>query len=755
MGPIASAAWLPGTASATLPVATAEENASQPGSEIVVTARRRAEAPQRVPISLSIVEGKAIEALDLRNTTDLSGRSPNLLSPANAVAISTPTFFIRGVGEGDHNWNDENGVAFFIDDVYIQSPSAAWLDLTDMDRVEVLRGPQGTLYGRNAVSGAIKFVPRLPDPSGISAYGETTLGQGGRVDVKAGANLPIDGGRAAIRINLFDVRSNGSLTEVDGANHAVNDRLARFHHSGARLATLWRPRDGLEFELNGDVERQDDGMYVATPIVPEQPFDDVLSKSGTVDFDPLYGPNRVALEPLTAGGDSGLIGGGLVFKVRVGTPLGRLSSISAWRDYDGHFVSQLGGRSTPSTAFGVTLYGNVNTVYEKVSQLTQELQLTGKWRSLVDYAAGVFVFRSRWRESEYGSTNGIPANLSPFLIPGQTQPFGGSYNDIDQTTNSFALYASTDWHVAPALTLSAGARQTWDHKDLFFETLFEDHLHDYPGFPLTTSKSWRRFTPRLGADWKPSGQIMLYASWAKGYKVGNVEGARSSDPTTAGHWLGPEIATTWEAGIKADALGDRLHANLDAFTSLNTGRTDLVSPDRVASATVRLRGIEAEARLEVTPDLTLHGAAGLLWAKYRHLSANHPVLRPDASGHAPGYSADPPMSPRYTVSADAHYRAPLGSAGSVVGDVSAVAVAKHFHPLGLNNFDSEIVRPYTVVDASVGWVSANNRVRVTLGAHNLLDKLYWTSGMFGSIPEFAGRYYADRRRLYVELRYTR
>ena len=139
-------------------------DASPPGNEIVVTARRRAELPQRVPISLSLVDGKAIEALDIRNTTDLSGRSPNLLSPANAVAISTPTFFIRGVGEGDHNWNDENGVAFFIDDVYVQSPSAAWLDLTDMDRVEVLRGPQGTLYGRNAVSGAIKFVPRLPDP---------------------------------------------------------------------------------------------------------------------------------------------------------------------------------------------------------------------------------------------------------------------------------------------------------------------------------------------------------------------------------------------------------------------------------------------------------------------------------------------------------------------------------------------------------------------------------------------------------------
>ena len=283
--------------------------------------------------------------------------------------------------------------------------------------------------------------------------------------------------------------------------------------------------------------------------------------------------------------------------------------------------------------------------------------------------------------------------------------------------------------------------------------MFEDHVHDYPGFPLNTSKQWKRLTPRLGLDWKPNAALMLYASWAKGYKVGNVEGARSSDAATAGHWLGPEIATTWEAGIKAGALGGRLQANLDAFTSLNTGRTDLINPDRVASSTVKSKGIEAEATLAMTPDLRLHAALGLLWAKYRDLSANHPALVPDPSGYAPRYSAEPPMSPRYTLSADAHYRTSLAASGTIVADAAVLAVGKHFHPLGINNYDSEIVRPYAMVDASAGWISADDRIRVTVGAHNLLDRLYWTSGMFGTIPEFAGRYYADRRRFYVELCY--
>jgi iron complex outermembrane receptor protein len=581
------------------------------------------------------------------------------------------------------------------------------------------------------------------------------------VDLKAGANIPVAGGKGAIRFNLFDVRSDGNITEIDAANRPISDRLGRIHHSGARLASLWRPREGLEFELNGDVVHQDDGMYVVTPIVPDSPAGltdlvQLLSKRGTVHFVPLFKAGQVALEPLTIGGGSTLTGESLVFKARIDTELGHLSSISAWRGYHEHFVSQLGGRATPSTIFGVTLYGNVNTVYEKPWQFTQELQLTGTWRSFADYTAGIYYFHDRWRESEYGATNGIPANLSPFLIPGQSQPFGGSYNDIDQTTDSYALYASVDWHLTPSLTLSTGARQTWDHKGLFFETLFEDHVHDYPGFPLNTSKRWSRFTPRAGIDWKkPDGALMLYASWAQGYKVGNVEGARSSDPVTAGHWLDPELATTWEAGVKAEALDHRLQADLAVFTSLNRGRTDLVSPNQAASSTVRSKGIEAETTFQATSAFRLHASAGLLWAKYRDLSSNHPALQPDPSGFVPGYAAEPPMSPRYTISADASYRVRLGSIGNLIANASVLAVAKHFHPLGLNNYDSEVVRPYAVVDASVGWVSADQRIHVTVGAHNMFDKLYWTSGMFGSIPEFAGRYYADPRRLYVEFRYTR
>jgi len=473
-----------------------------------------------------------------------------------------------------------------------------------------------------------------------------------------------------------------------------------------------------------------------------------------VKFVPLYGVNRTALEPLTVGGSAGHTGGGVVFKAGFDSGIGRLRSITAWNAYKEDFISQLGGRGTPSTLFGVTLYGNVNTSYEKVDQFTQELQLVGSLGSRLDYTLGAYFFHSRWRESEYGATNGVPANLSPFVMPGETQSYGGSYNDIDQKTTSWAVYASLDWHLTDSLTLSAGGRQTWDRKHLRYSSLFEDHLHLYPDFPIDTRKSWNRFTPRLGISWQAKDNLLLYANWAKGYKVGNVEGARSVIASAAGHWLAPERATTWEAGLKSDWLDGRLTGNLAAFTSYNKGRTDLISPDFVASSNIRSKGIEAELAFTPARQLRLYANAGLLWAHYRNASANHPIFAPDPTGFVLGYNAHPVMTPKYTLSAGGQYAITLPGGHSLTADASFRAVGRHYHALGINNFDSEIVRSYEVVDASLNWKDAKDRFQLTAGARNLFDKTYWPNGLFGTIPEFAGRYYADGRSWYVKIRYS-
>jgi iron complex outermembrane receptor protein len=726
-------------------------------AEVVVTARKRVEPLQSVPVAVSVLGGNALSQRDLRSAIDLTASIPNLQTPLNPVLFSAPTFFIRGVGEGDHNWNTENGVAVLVDDVYLQSTAGAWVEFVDLERVEVLRGPQGTLYGRNSTSGAIRFVPRQAEPGSASGRAELTFGSRSRLDARFGLNMPVVAGRAAIRFDAFRSADDGDYTRVDSANRDLDGRISQREHVGGRIASLWRPNDALECELNLDWVWQHNGMHLVTPIVPADPaaatdLHQLLSKRGTVSFVPLYGVNRGALEPLTIGGDSGQSGGGMVFKTTFDSMVGRLRSITAWRRNDEHFMSQLGGRDTPATLFGVTLYGNVDTLFENVSQLTQELQLASSTARQVSYTAGLYYFHSRWAESEYGATNGVPANLSPYMMPGQTQSFGGSYNDVDQTTDSWALYASLDWHVRPQLTLSLGARQTWDRKQLHFDTLFEDHLHSYPGFPLATGHDWHRFTPHIGLDWRPSEAALLYLSYAQGYKAGNVEGARSSDSATAAHWLAPELASSVEAGLKADWLQRRLRTNLAVFVSDHSNRTDLISPDRVATADVRYRGLELELSARPYPAVELNANLGLLQARYRAASANHPAFAPDPSGYAPGLNAQPPMSPRYTLNLGVVHTATLRSGRSLGTTATVRAVGRHYHALGVNNYDSEIVAPYAVLDASTTLARVPAHLQLTLGAHNLLNRTYYVNGLFGAIPEFAGRYYADGRTLYLSLK---
>ena len=726
-------------------------------AEVVVTARKRAEPLQSVPVAVSALGGEVLEQRDLRSAVDLTASIPNLQTPLNPVMFSAPTFFIRGVGEGDHNWNTENGVAVLVDDVYLQSTAGAWVEFVDLERVEVLRGPQGTLYGRNSTSGAVRFVPRQADPGGASGQAEITMGSRSRLDARAALNMPVAEGRGAIRLDAFRSGDDGDYTRVDSANRDLDGRISHRDHMGARIASLWHPGDALECELNLDWVWQHNGMHLMTAIVPADPaaandLTQLLSKRGTVNFVPLYGVNRGALEPLTIGGDSGQSGGGAVFKTTFDSNLGRLRSITAWRRYHEHFTSQLGGRDTPATVPGATLYGNVNSPYENVSQLTQELQLASSAAARVGYTAGLYFFHGNWAESEYGATNGVPANLSPYIMPGQAQSFGGSYNDVTQATDSWALYASLDWHVRPQLTLSLGARQTWDRKHLYFDTLFEDHLHSYPGFPLATAHRWNRFTPRIGLDWRPGESALLYLSYAQGYKAGNIEGARSSDAATAAHWLDPEIASSVEAGLKADWLQHRLRTNLAVFVSSHTNRTDLISPDRVASADVRYRGLELELSARARPDVELFANLGLLQARYQAASANDPIFAPDPGGYAPGLSAQPPMSPRYTLNLGGVQVSRLRGGRTLSTSASLRAVGRHYHALGVSNYDSEIVAGYAVLDASTTLAIVPGRLQLTLGAHNLLDRTYYVNGIFGAIPQFAGRYYADGRTVYLGLK---
>jgi iron complex outermembrane recepter protein len=757
---VAVAALLPSQAAAQQS-SSSEPAADQGGvEEIVVTARKRAESMQQVPIAISALSSAQLEQRDVQSVMDLSSVVPNFQAPKNTVSFSAPQFYLRGAGRANNNWNAENAVAVFVDDIYLQSTAAAYIDMIDFERVEVLRGPQGTLYGRNATVGAIKFVPRKPDLEKITGAASATFGKHNRIDVKGNISIPLIQDRLAIKLDAYRTANDGFVTLVDAANNVLNDEVSRTEHYGARISSLFRPSEGIEFELNFDIFKQNDGTNLMTPIVPADPtsLSQLLSKNGSSDFRPLFGVNRGSFEPLTAIGGFDRRPGykfdglGVVFKGSIETGIGTLKSISGYREYDGGYVSQLSSKGTRSTIFGITLGSTVDS-QEDYKQFTQELQLSGTIADRLKYTLGAYYFSNQWAQLQYGSTIGVPVEFSPVSHPGFTERFGGSYQDTFLNAKSYALYFDASWEIVDNVSLLGGLRQSWDKKRIRYNSLFEDQVTPYPGFPVTPSRKFNRLTPRIGVNWQASRDALLYATYTTGYKAGNLEGDRATDPVPASNYLAPETVKTFEAGIKAEWFGRVLRTNLTAFFSKFKNHADLISPQTVAISDQRINGVELELTLVPSRHFQFYGNLGLLDAEYTRADAAHPIFAPDFTGFAPGLKAKPVSAPRYSFSVGANYRFDVGDAGEMIFDAAVDGVGKHFNGLGVANLDSERVDAYAVANASITFRSADKGISITGGIENLFDKTYWTTGFFGSVPEYAGRAYADGRSWYVKLGY--
>lgn len=744
-------------AAALIPVGAAAQEVIE---EVVVTARKRAETIQEVPVAVSALSGERLEQMDAQSAMDLSATVPNFQSPRNTVSFSAPQFYMRGAGRANNNWNAENAVAVFIDDVYMQSTAGAYVDMIDFESVEVLRGPQGTLYGRNATTGAIKFIPRKPDLDNYIFKTDLALGSNERRDVELSAGIPLVPGRLAVKLDAFRTENSGYLTLVDSANNTLDDEFGDQEHTGARLAFLWLASETLELELNFDVTRQDNGTNLITPIAPPDPtdFTQLLSKRGTVPYSPVFGVSRAAREPLLESdgiaSDQGseLDAFGAVFKLSWDTGIGSFKSITGWRQYEDEFLAQLSGLSTPSTVFGVTLFSTVDS-FNDFEQFTQELQLTGSLGDRFDYVAGLYYFQNDWSQLQYGATIGVPVEFSPVTLPGQTRSFGGTWNDTALDAESFAIYFDATYQINDALALFFGGRQTYDEKTVDYISRFEDNATLYPGFPVNTTEDWQEFTPRIGLEWRVNDNLLTYLSYARGFKAGNLEGDRASSPGPAQTWLDPEIVDTIELGIKADWFDGVLRTNVTLFASEYSDKADLISPQEAATADVDIDGLELELTWLATDYLTFWVNAGFLDAEYTSADPDHPIFAPDATGFVLGFDAEPVVTPDFSYTAGGEYDLLFDTGSSLTFALTYQSVDDHYNGLGVHNWDSEIVEDYQVLGLNATFRTADEQWAVSLGGDNVTDEEYWTTGFFGSVPEYAGRYYADGATWYLKLKY--
>ena len=713
---------------------------------IVVTARRREESLIDVPVAMTV---QSAEALDLSGATDITAlqrNTPNLTLQVARATNSTLTAFIRGIGQQDPLWGFEPGIGLYIDDVYVARPQGAILDILDIERVEVLRGPQGTLYGRNTIGGAIKFVTaRLDDQPTFSV--RTNLGEYNQRDLIVSGSAPLsDGLRVGGALGVY--RRDGYGTNLwNGADIGNRESFS------ARLTVEFEPAPDWFFRLTAD--RLDDdsnanpghrelpvpAAFGAPPIttpfginVPAGAFpvtDDVYDSWAGVDE-----TNEVINQGVSLTGEW-TVNDHLTFKI-----------VTAWRDGETHGEG-IDFDGTPAPILDVLA---PETVYDD-DQFSQEFQLlfdNDRWRGV----AGVY-YLDAYASGGYDTVLGIGAAA----IPGSPTPnfTQGTSGHVD--TTSLAAFGEFDFDLADRWTLTLGGRWTRDEKTgRVFKANYlglGSPVSGTPNTPIqiltdyTAERTFEEFTPRIGLSYRISDTLNAYVSYGRGFKSGgfDMRGDAAATPATMDGY-DPETVDSLEVGLKGYLFDDRVRFSAAVFNAsydgqqvtsqqVNTVGTGLVSfIDNVGSSTIRGAELEAQARLGGGFSLDL--ALGYVDAAFDEYLAYVPNGSPP-----PAYVlADVSDARQFQNTPDWNGSLALSHhSGDVIGGMLDLRAAVSWRS-DSSMFETpapEIDQPgYSLVDASAVWTSGSGRWRAGLHARNLTDERYRTGGYY-----FPGLAYGD------------
>ncbi len=665
--------------------ATAE--AAQPAElDIVITARRRSESLQDVPVAVSVVSGTTLDRQGAFNVQRLQQIQPSVQffssNPRNS-AIN-----IRGIGAPFGLTNDgiEQGVGFYVDGVHFARLAAATLDFVDVERIEVLRGPQGTLYGKNTTAGAVSVTTRRPSFD-LEGRGEASLGNLGFVQAKASISGPLVADRLAARIGASFTRRDGTLFNI-----VTNRRVNELDNIGVRGQLLWKAGDGLEFILAGDWNRQDPEGFAQThvKVVPtlraaSRQFDNLARLSGyappsTNPFDrlvdndsPLRATNTLAGVSLTANWDLGAA---------------MLTSITAFRSWDWKPSNDRDFTALPIT----TLSQNPS----QQTQWTQELRLASAGDNRLDYVAGIFLFRQSI-DTQGAQAQGSAASLwllgpengsDPALLDGLR-----SDNDIRYRSDSAALFGKLTWNISDRWSIAPGLRINHDRKRGVYDAVVSGGLANptpaeqarknsvlQSQFYAADFSDWN-LSGDVTLSWKPSRDMLAYATYARSFRSGGINLAgvptRADGVTPAVELatIAPETVDHVEVGLKSSLLDRAATINLAAFrTDIRDFQTNVVS-DAVGVLRgylanvprVRTQGVEAEVALRPSRHLDAYLNLTYTDARYIDFPTAPPPIEQSGGGIAfvDASGGRLPGVPRWSLSCGIEQRLPLAAGGDL------------------------------------------------------------------------------------------
>lgn len=708
-------------------------SASKGVEEIIVTAQRRSESLQDVPISITAVTSAMISDSAIRGVDEIAGRTPGFTM--TAMNVAQPRLFIRGSGSTDDGAAQDNSVAVFVDDVYIARGAGQAFEFLDIERIEVLRGPQGTLYGKNVVGGLVNVISARPKQT-MKAAGEVSYGNYNALDMRGYVTGPVS--------DTLSASFSGVHRSRDGfaRNIRLNRDLEDLNMVAVRAQLLWQPTSNLDFLVSADYNNHEDNGQSRKgegPFLPS-PFGSVTLVQSNDDPRQSESP-RVTYQNRKVYG----VIGRFDWRTEVGT----LTSISAYRASKVDLGDAFTGIGSPPYAVLDTL----NIEQEKADQFSQEVRMAFDpfWDDRLNGVLGVYYLKEKVDRAEIADLVSFIGSRVPAL--GGLTGISGSYQNAE--TESLGAFASLTWNITDRLGVTGGLRYTHEKKDVRTQVRSIADTDSIIAAPpteeylITANDSWGAFTPRVAITYEFSPALNLYASYAQGFKSGGFQG-QAPTAAAARSPFDPEHAKSFEIGTKGRLFDGRLsfavslHSTQyeDLQVRQNSQRPgDPLPIIRITNAgKARARGVELDFTARPVEWLNLWGSYGYLDAKYRRLVDNTGV---DRAGNQMTYA------PKNTYNIGGEIEAPVAGVVGFVRTEYRWQDTFYYDPAN-NPINTQ--KGYGLLSAAMGVRFGDDRFTAEVWGKNLTDKVYTTS----VIPFLGDRFatYGPPRTYGVRLRFS-
>jgi iron complex outermembrane receptor protein len=733
--------------------------------EMVVTAQKREQSAQDVGIAITSLSGNQMRALGYTNAQEVTALAPGV-STLQPNGEANYAIGIRGVANNDFTTNVESPVAVYVDEVYISQMSGAGFLLFDVERVEILRGPQGTLFGRNATGGLVHYITVKPDFEEVNGYGSVTYGRWNRLKFQGAVGVPLSD-KVAIRASFATHQGDGYVENRLRPDQDLNNA----NESAGRLQALFQPTEDLEVLLNARFGQQSirTGFFeymsavlptgAATPGVPNPDLGGYVDTDGDVYAGDYDTPGHNELDTY-----------GYTGTIKYGFGDITLTSITDFQTVKRDYIEDSDASPVDYFQFFLTT---------DTEQFSQELRLNGEWEDL-KWVAGFYYMDLKVRDSNGGITRGLFKALADAGAFGdeaigltlEELGFNGIQNPYSTDTETWSLFGQLEYDVTDQLTLIGGFRWIDEKKS----HVYHNNLMWYPststsgidpnatfiapaldGLPYMHKRSDSNWSARVQVNFRPVESLLTYASWNRGVKSGGYNAPLLPSDfaiTDAFMTYDPEKLDAFEVGFKWDSEDGRYRINGAAYyyDYKNYQAFSIIGLDTsTLNAQAKSKGFELEFQANPADGLDLQFGVGYTDAKVKEVPG---LTVPVDTGVGivdpilPGGTQRPVQTPKWNLSGLVRYEVPVSDKGSVAFQVDGQYRSKHH--FALTNFPASTESGYFIANASIAWFDANDVWSLRAFVQNLTNKKYIVQtfdlsgsvsngGLFGLIEQYYGR----------------